>query len=53
MWDIGKGKGSLKTSFGEQFSAVRTMVYKRGALMRATWTKGRLWALVRVYLPLP
>ena len=30
----------------DQFSFTRSMIFKRGALMRATWTKGRLWGLV-------
>ena len=30
----------------DHFSFARTMIFKRGALMRATWTKGRLWGLV-------
>jgi hypothetical protein len=44
-WGFGSASATYSPSL-ERFSLVRTMVYKRGALMRATWTKGRLWGLV-------
>ena len=33
-------------SGADRLSFARSMVFKRGALMRASWTKGRLWAVV-------